>query len=104
MKLTATPAAVDAPASKRQRRAAANNRVQALLCEHWPTIFSFARPLAIGIDQQIIDALGDQIDPAALGTYLAMWTHRPAYLAAVERDYQRVNLDGSAYTHTEKAT
>lgn len=53
------------------------------------------RPLAIGVDRQIRDALGGRYRRKAIGRVLAWWTRLPEYIAAVAAGGQRINLDGS---------
>ena len=89
------PPAAAEPARKRRRYLitpadyAVFRRVRALLQARYPQIFSWARPLAIGIDQKLREALTD------LSVFLKIWVRRKVYRAALERGDHRVNLDGS---------
>jgi len=67
-----------------------------LLRQRWPVVFSAARPLAVGIDQQIRAAIGeDGLPTADLKLFLRKWCYRPPYRDALARGDRRVNLDGS---------
>ena len=99
------PAIADAaavPARKRRRYLitpadyAVFRRVRALLQVRYPQIFSWARPLAIGIDQRLRETFTeDELPTADLSVFLKIWVRRKAYRAALERGDHRVNLDGS---------
>jgi ProQ/FINO family len=91
-----TASAAGEPATypvKQQQRYASNKRIQRLLQERWPRAFSWARPLAIGIHEQITADLGDEIGRDDLRAFLRMWVNRPPYRAALDRGDRRVNLD-----------
>ena len=51
-------------------------------------------PLAIGIDVALIALLAGEFEAAVIARFLADWTRRPAYLAAVARGDVRRDLDG----------
>ena len=71
-------------------------RVRGLLQARYPQIFSWGRPLAIGIDQKLREAFTEEELPTAdLKVFLRTWVHRKAYRAALARGDRRVNLDGS---------
>ena len=71
-------------------------RVRGLLQARYPQIFSWGRPLAIGIDQKLREAFSEEELPTAdLKVFLRTWVHRHAYRAALKRGERRVNLDGS---------
>ena len=71
-------------------------RVRGLLQARYPQIFSWGRPLAIGIDQKLREAFTEEELPTAdLKVFLRTWVHRKAYRAALARGDHRVNLDGS---------
>jgi hypothetical protein len=53
------------------------------------------RPLAIGIDKQIAELVGDQFARPVIVSVLRWWTGRPDYLRAVIDGTTRFNLDGS---------
>lgn len=95
------------PSNKQRKRAEflelqrqARERVYPTLRAVFPLAFTLLPvPLAIGIHQQILDALagasGDEIDPAELSRFLRYWCTRRSYLIAVWRGTGRRNLDGS---------
>src|SRR4051812_18955810 len=91
------PAAKGKAQTARGKRAHARNlRVGALLAERFPAAFTSKRPLAIGIFAEIRAVVPESELPRDdLGGFLASWTKRPAYLAALERGDRRVHLDGS---------
>ena len=99
------PAIADAaavPARKRRRYLITPadytvfRRVRALLQARYPQIFSWARPLAIGIDKPLREAFTEEELPTAdLSVFLKIWVRRKAYRAVLERGDRRVNLDGS---------
>jgi sRNA-binding protein len=67
-----------------------------MMQERYPQIFSWGRPLAIGIDKALREAFSEEELPTAdLGVFLRVWVRRKAYRAALERGERRVNLDGS---------
>ena len=71
-------------------------RVRGVLQARYPQIFSWGRPLAIGIDQKLREAFTEEELPTAdLKVFLRVWVHRKAYRAALARGDHRVNLDGS---------
>ena len=71
-------------------------RVRGLLQARYPQIFSWGRPLAIGIDQKLREAFTEEELPTTdLKVFLRTWVHRKAYRAALARGDHRVNLDGS---------
>ena len=71
--------------------------VEALLRVCFPEAFRVPRPpLAIGIDKQVLDVAGADIDRKTLTCVLRFWVSRPDYLDAVAHGEPRVNLDGSA--------
>jgi hypothetical protein len=80
VRMTVPPAAIPVPPApapaavptlgKKQQRCAANKRVKAILQKRWPRLFTWAVPLAIGIREQILDALGDEVDRESLHAYL----------------------------------
>ena len=87
-------------AAKAGRRAAqadrACTRARGVLQARYPQIFSWGRPLAIGIDQKLRGAFTEEELPTAdLKVFLRTWVHRKAYRAALARGDRRVNLDGS---------
>lgn len=57
-------------------------------------VFRETRPLAIGIDKQIL-ARHPEIERKALRVALGMHTHATRYLKAVANGTERFNLDGS---------
>ena len=65
-----------------------------VLRRRWPLVFSWARPLAIGIHLDIQAALGDEVKRKDLRDFFYRWVHRAPYLAAVARGEPRVGLDG----------
>ena len=71
-------------------------RVRGVLQARYPQIFSWGRPLAIGIDQKLREAFTEEELPTAdLKVFLRTWVHRKAYRVALARGDHRVNLDGS---------
>jgi hypothetical protein len=71
-------------------------RTRGVLQARYPRIFSWGRPLAIGIDQKLREAFTEEELPTAdLKVFLRTWVHRKAYRAALARGDHRVNLDGS---------
>ena len=71
-------------------------RVRGLLQARYPQIFSWGRPLAIGIDLKLREAFTEEELPTTdLKVFLRTWVHRKAYRAALARGDHRVNLDGS---------
>ena len=67
-----------------------------MLQARYPQIFSWGRPLAIGIDQKLREAFTEEELPTAdLKVFLRTWVHRKAYRVALARGDRRVNLDGS---------
>lgn len=71
----------------------------AILTAHFPAAFppepKAIRPLKVGIHQDIQAAL-PEVDPKALRQALARHTRRLAYLRAVERGGERIDLDGTS--------
>ena len=97
----ASPAPSAAPPSagpsKRERKRALRReqyeRARAPLMGHWPTIFTAARPLAIGIDKQVRSILRGQ--PPICGSS-SRSGHVATPTAPLSRAAgRRVNLDGS---------
>jgi ProQ/FINO family len=85
-----------AQSARARERHATNLRISALLAERFPEAFRKPRPLAIGIYRQIRAAVpNDELRSKDLSAFMAAWTHRKAYRAALERGERRVNLDGS---------
>ncbi|HEY5930619.1 MAG TPA: ProQ/FINO family protein [Burkholderiales bacterium] len=71
-------------------------RVRGLLQARYPQIFSWGRPLAIGIDLKLREAFTEEELPTAdLKVFLRTWVHRKAYRVALARGDHRINLDGS---------
>jgi hypothetical protein len=71
-------------------------RTQKLLAARYPKIFSWGRPLAIGIDLKLREAFTEEELPTAdLKAFLRVWVRRKPYRAALARGDHRVNLDGS---------
>jgi sRNA-binding protein len=90
------------PARKRRRHLitpaeyAVFRQVRGLLQARYPQIFSWGRPLAIGIDQRLREAFTEEELPTAdLKVFLRIWVRRKAYRAVLARGERRVNLDGS---------
>ena len=90
------PPAAAEPARKRRRYLitpadyAVFRRVRALLQVRYPQIFSWARPLAIGIDQRLREALTEEELPTAdLSVFLKIWVRRKVYRGALERGERR---------------
>jgi sRNA-binding protein len=74
---------------------AAPAALEALLRELAPLVFNDSPPpLAIGIDAALIAVLADEFGAEVISRFLADWTRRPAYLAAVARGEVRRDLDG----------
>lgn len=59
------------------------------------TVFRDVRPLAIGIDKQVLAVLPD-LDRKALRTALRMHVGAARYLKAMEKASERFDLDGNA--------
>jgi hypothetical protein len=71
-------------------------QLEAPLRERFPAAFRVPRPpLAIGIDRQILEHLGD--DAKAPGRFLRSWVNRPPITSTRSRTSSRglINLDGS---------
>lgn len=69
--------------------------LEALLRELAPAAFNDQPPpLAIGIDAALVALLAGEFDAEVVARFLADWTRRPAYLAAVARGDVRRDLDG----------
>jgi len=90
------------PARKRRRylitpaEYAVFRQVRAQMQARYPQIFSWGRPLAVGIDQKLREAFTEEELPTTdLKVFLRTWVHRKAYRAALARGDHRVNLDGS---------
>lgn len=66
------------------------------LSQRWPDLFLRRPqpPLAIGIHEQLIAALGE-VDETILSVVLMLWTSRYGYKAALARGEARRNLDGT---------
>lgn len=92
------PPAEKAP-TKAERQAAVFERFKAtqrLVSARYPMIFSWGRPLAVGIRERLREAFTeDELGDGDLRAFLKWWCRRPAYRAALERGDRRVNLDGS---------
>jgi hypothetical protein len=89
----AAPAPSEPIASTRHERYRQTRELQR---KRWPAVFSAARPLAIGIDQQVRAAIGqDESLTADLKLFLRKWVYRSAYRDALARGDRRVHLDGS---------
>jgi ProQ/FINO family len=54
------------------------------------------RPLAIGIDKQIAELVGDQFERWVIVKVLRWWCARPDYLQALAGGGERIHLDGSS--------
>jgi ProQ/FINO family len=81
---------------KSMQRHEMNMRISAMLAARWPEAFSKPRPLAVGIYRQIRAVVDNtELRSRDLSAFLAAWTHRKSYRAALERGVRRVNLDGS---------
>jgi hypothetical protein len=88
-----------APAVTRAQHWAATKDLLAVLCERWPAAFCTPRvPLAIGIHQELLAVLGEEISTKTVSWAMRHWTHRPDYLDALVRGEVRRNLDGSPAT------
>ena len=74
-----------------------------VLRRRWPLVFSWARPLAIGIHLDVQAALGDEVKRKDLRDFFYRWVHRDPYLAAVARGEPRVGLDGEPVPDTSPA-
>jgi ProQ/FINO family len=82
--------------AKSVQRHEINMRISAMLAARWPEAFSRPRPLAVGIYRQIRAAVDNtELRSRDLSAFLAAWTHRKSYRAALECGVRRVNLDGS---------
>ena len=78
------------------RRREQTREILALLRARWPAVFSAPVPLAVGIEREIREGLGEERVPSArLGRALHYWTHGPRYLAAVAAGQRRRHLDGT---------
>ena len=78
------------------RRREQTHEILAMLRARWPAVFSAPTPLAVGIEREIKEGLGETRVPAArLGRALHYWTHGPRYLAAVAAGQRRQHLDGT---------
>lgn len=83
-------------AERREQQQRARERLWPLLHDVFPEAFRVpAVPLAIGIHRQILDVVGEDIDPDELSAFLKYWVRRWSYLHAVWRGEARRNLDGS---------
>jgi ProP effector len=73
--------------------------IMALLSSRFPGTFfvqeSQRRPLKLGIRQDIIAALGAEIDPKELGIALRSYTANRNYLGRLRLGAQRLDLDGN---------
>src|ERR1700687_4838245 len=82
---------------ERKRGAVESRERVESLRERWPLAFPIARadvrPLAIGSDNVIADAMGWAL--VCTLVVLAVWKGSPSYCESVLRDQQRINLDGS---------
>ena len=92
------PADADTLAWNRAREAewhAAPAVLEVMLRQLAPAVFNDQPPpLAIGIDVALIALLAGEFDARAITRFLADWTRRPTYLAAVARGEVRRDLDG----------
>jgi hypothetical protein len=71
-------------------------KIAAIVCWRFPQAFRIPRvPLAIGIAEQLAAALGEDVEPQALGRFIGWWVKRWDYLVAVTEGIARHNLDGS---------
>ena len=78
------------------RRREQTREILALLRARWPELFSAPVPLAVGIEREIREGLGEARVPSArLGRALHYWTNGPRYLAAVAAGQRRRHLDGT---------
>ena len=70
-----------------------------LLADRFPQSFAVwearRRPLAIGIREQIIAAVGGAMERRELSGALGFYCRATGYLVALQRGDRRVNLDGS---------
>jgi hypothetical protein len=74
---------------------AAPAALEALLRELAPVVFNDQPPpLAIGVDVALVALLAGEFEASVITRFLADWTRRPAYLAAVARGDVRRDLDG----------
>ena len=71
----------------------------ALLCVSFPKCFAHyegrRKPLKIGISADILAALGDQVDPKALGLALRLYVANLRYRMAQQAGAPRIDLDGN---------
>ena len=89
------PEAATKVAAKKAAARERNNRVRTILEARYPKLFGFAQPLAVGIYHQIKSTFGDEISAQNLSGFLAFWTRRAEYKAALARGVRRKHLDGS---------
>jgi hypothetical protein len=90
------PAAPPPADAEREARYQRFKTVKNLLESRWPLIFSWGRPLAVGIDKSLRAAFSEvELPTPELKLFLKLWVRRPAYRAALERGDRRVHLDSS---------
>jgi sRNA-binding protein len=83
------------PPTKTERRREEHRKTHVVLRERWPAVFTSATPLTLGIRQDIVTALGDEVRAQAVRDFLRIWCGRKAYRKAIERGESRRRLDGS---------
>jgi hypothetical protein len=88
------------PEGRRRANHDRYKRVHDVLRRRWPLVFSWARPLAIGIHLDVQAVLGDEVKRKDLRDFFYRWVHRDPYLAAVARGEPRVGLDGEPVPDT----
>jgi sRNA-binding protein len=66
------------------------------LYQQYPTVFKLKHPipLAIGIGEELLKQLPDNVKPADLKSAMAWYCHRTCYQKAMLKHTQRINLQG----------
>jgi hypothetical protein len=93
--------ACEPPDPERQRRheefMAAVKRVEAVLRQRWPEVFSVPRrPLKIGIHRDVLALAGDEVSPDELNQFFRWWVRRFDYADAVAHSEARIDLSGES--------
>ena len=74
------------------------NEILELLCRRFPNCFAMLesrrRPLKLGIHDDILAALGDQVDPTQLGQALRIYVSNLRYRMMQKEGAPRIDLNG----------
>lgn len=94
--VAAADAEPPAPVSAKAKWHGTYKRVRDMLAARYPLIFSYARPLKVGIHRDLRAAIPeDELSTTDLRHFLYKWVRRPPYLDALARGVRRVDLEGN---------